>query len=413
MIDPNKINYLKRYVYGSICGFLIGTAFCFSSQAQYDSSLQRSQFMGRSPVYERNLLREIEDRRSIFLWQMFFDLQTLGTDQNTQSQTVGFNINGKLDYKVMEQLDFRGRARLSFQSGRSQDLFGDLEPDSGIYPKDLRLRWRPLGEDLELAVGQISQSWFNESLFIGSLGFPGLLQRWIFQRPGFKLSLTAQELIPTSSTLATRVQDREATPSLFTQSIEASYQISLSNQLWGRFTLFQYNDLPSKVAFWSRIYGNSASLIGNDINNAQFLYGFQGWMGQWTFEQKFSERLSAQFYYSALRNNRAPVELSELQKMDLQVVVDMGSWIVSGRYSDYFIEADAVPAFYNSALLGHNNRSGNAYGIALESKDWGVQFAFEYYKARLLRDLGNLEGQLQQDNQETFYFTLETLYDYI
>ena len=91
-------------------------------------------------------------------------------------------------------------------------------------------------------------------------------------------------------------------------------------------------------------------------------------------------------------------------------------YVTSGKkkeYNNYFIESDAVPAFYNSYKMGHNNRIGNGFKLSVESKSWGIIFSGEYYKADLLRNQGPIASGLQQNNQETFYFKMETMYDFI
>ena len=72
-----------------------------------------------------------------------------------------------------------------------------------------------------------------------------------------------------------------------------------------------------------------------------------------------------------------------------------------------------MPAAYNSYRLGHNNRIGNNYGLNLESKDWGVVFKVDYTEANLLNPAARRLDGLQQDNQQIFYISVETMYDFI
>ncbi len=410
---------LDRHRHFFIAWCLLATSFvgmpllyADESMSTYDSSLQRSNFLSINPRYEKALEETLEERRSLFLWHLRFDTESLQTDQNIQSQNVGATFRTKYRYRLAENFNFQARGNMVFQSGRSQSIFGDLEPSSGIYAQEIKLKWTPLSQRLELSLGQISQRWFNENLFLGgNVGFPGTAQKIKIFDDRFKLNFIAQQLIPTSTTLSTRVTEKEEMPQLFTESIEADYLLSSNNWIQARITHFNFNNLPRIVAFDSFVYGNTVT--NTDQNNARFIYDFDGFLYQMGFEQKVTNSLSAQLQWNTIINNAAPNDLGEAQAIKLFVANDFGRWIFAGSYTDYFIEADAVPASYNSHRLGHNNRIGNSFELNVESKDWGIIFRTQYTRANLLNDSTMRIDGLQQDNQQTFYFSVETMYDFI
>lgn len=379
--------------------------------AFYDSSLQRSNFLSVDPQYERIIEDQLTDRRTVFLWKLRFDSQSLQTENNIQSQNIGATIRGKFRYKLVERLDFRATGNLSLESGRSQSIFGDLEPSSGIYPRDMKLHWTAITNHLEIDFGQIHQDWHNEPLFIGNLGFPGVSESLFWSNNTYDVAVIAQQLIPTSSTLSTRVTEREEVPTLTTETIQGTVHLSSTNYLKGRLTHFQYKNLPHIVAFDSFIYGNTVT--NSDINNAEFIYGFGGYMTQLAFEQKITNSLSASIQWNTIHNTQAPSQVGEAQSIRAWVANDFGRWILAGMYMNYFIESDAVPAFYNSYRFGHNNRIGNSFEINLESKPWGVIFKAHYTEADLLSESARRIDGLQQDDQKTIYFAVETMYDFI
>ena len=405
--------FLFHWVWVLIIGIFQGN-FINKAQASppsYTSSLQSSSFFINNPEYEKNLESRLSHRRSLFLWKLRFDSQSLETASNIHSKNVGGSFRTKFRYRIVDNLSFKAKANLSLESGRSQDIFGDLEPESGIYPREIKLQWKPLGESLTFDFGQIHQAWFNERLFLGNLGFPGFSEKWSYQYKRLNIDLIGQQLIPTSSTLSTRVAQRESIPYLFTESLQAHFKISHSNFIKGRLTHYKYINLPAIVAFESFIYGNSVN--APDRNNASFIHGFDGFMTQMAFEQKFRSDLSAQIQWNTIKNMRAPDTHGEAQSLKLWVGKDFGPWLIIGSYTNYFIEPDAVPAFYNSFRLGHNNRIGHSYQMSFESKDWGMNFRIHYTDANLLNLTTQRIDGLQQDNQQTFYFSMETLYDFI
>lgn len=379
--------------------------------AFYDSSIQRSNFLSTDPRYENIIEEQLQDRRSLFLWKLRFDSQNLQTANNIQSQNVGATIRGKFNYKLVDNLDFRATGNISLESGRSQSIFGDLEPASGLYPRELKLHWRVIQNMMDLDFGQIHQEWHNEPLFIGNLGFPGLSESFYWTPKNFEFIFNAQQLIPTSSTLSTRVTEREEMPTLTTETLQATVHLSRSNYVKGRVTHFRYNNLPHIVAFESFLYGNTVT--NSDVNNARFIYGFEGFLTQLAFEQRITDSLSAQIQWNTIKNNKAPSSVGEAQSIRAWVANDFGRWILAGMYMNYFIESDAVPAFYNSYRYGHNNRIGNSFEINLESKNWGVIFKAHYTEADLLNESSRRIDGLQQDDQKTIYFAVETMYDFI
>ncbi len=378
---------------------------------KYDSSIQRSNFLSQKPQYEKEIEEAVKNRRSQFFWKLRMDGQSLQTDSNIQSQIAGGAFGLKFNYELVEGLQFKSRGNVNFQTGRTQDVFGDQEPSSGLYPRDFKIHYRPFEDYLDLEAGVISQGKFNEPLFVSSLPFIGFSENFNYEVGAVTLRLGAQQMVPTSYTQSTRVSEREQVPQFGTQTVAAKWMISRNNFLDASVTHFSYKNLPSVVAFNSFIYGNTVT--NTDINNAEFIYGFDGFLNQVTFEQKITNSLSAQLQWNTIQNNKAPSDSGEAQSINLWLANDFGRWIVATHYKDYFIESDAVPSFYNSHYLGHNNRIGHSYRIDVESKKWGVIFSASYTKANLLQTANRRIDGLQQDNQQIFYLSVETLYDFI
>ncbi len=381
------------------------------SGAEYNSSIQRSNFLALDPSYLFLLDSATSERRSQFIWKLRFDAQDLRTDQNIQSTMAGANFVGRFRYRLLDNLRFVAKANLNLEAGRTQSIFGDQEPGSAIYPRAAYIEYLPIKDYTSLKVGLIQQRWFNEQIFISKLAFIGLSEQAQVSNRRFALGARLQQLVPTSYTISTRVTDREDTPIFLSESIEAKAILSKWNFIQGRLTHYQYQNLPAVVAFESFIYGNTVT--NTDVKNAEFIYEFNGWMSQLGFEQKFSDSFAAQVQWNMFKNMKAPDDAGEAQAINLTLANDFGRWIVSGRYKNYFIESDAVPGAYNSHIFGHNNRIGQGYGLRLESKDWGIIFIGDYVRANLLNQSSRRIDGLQQDNQQTIYFAVETMYDFI
>ncbi len=417
----NKYLYTSlRSVIKWMVWFLFGTGFSLNSMAQsidssdetyYDSSIQRSNFLTLNPDYYNQLEAEVAGRRTKLFWKLRFDGQSISTDDNINSQIAGANLVGKFSHKFIQDFEFKAKASLNLESGRSQAIFGDQEPGSGIYPREVLVQYTPFQEYLQVQAGLIQQRFFGEQLFVSRLPFMGFSEKVGISGKRYDVGVRLQQLIPTSYTNATRVSEREDIPYFYTESLEGGLKISRYNFVRGRLTHFRFENLPSVVAFDSFLYGNTVT--NTDVNNAEFIYGFEGWLTSLSFEQKFTDAFSAQLHWNTIVNNKAPSDAGEAQTIGGTLAYDAGRWIFAGLYKNYFIESDAVPASYNSHLYGHNNRIGQGIGFRIESKDWGVHFIGDYVDADLLNQSPRRIDGLQQDNQQTIYFAVETMYDFI
>ena len=395
-----------------IAGFLLGgLAAPMECAYAYDSSIQRSNFT-TNPRYLRDLEEQISHRRAQFLWKLRFDAQSLETDDNIQSQLAGATFGLRFRYKIIDSVELRAKANLTLESGRSQDLFGDQEPGSGIYPREFLLRWGLYQDFVSIDTGLIQQTLSqSDPLFISNLAFPGVAENFEYRWGRNSIGLYLQQTIPSSYTRSARVAEREDIPYYYTETLKAMLGWNKFGFITGEVSHFRYENLPAIVAFDSFLYGNT--VLAPDQTNGRFLYGFDGFRTRLGGEQKFSRNLAGQLFWTTIINNAAPSDAGESQSFYGSLSYDVGRWIVSGHYRNFFIESDAVPGSYNSHLLGHNNRIGNAYSFDLESKDWGVRFRGQFVQSDLLNESNIRVDGIQQNNQQSFYFSVETSYDFI
>ena len=380
---------------------------------KFRSSFMRSKFTkderGRYR-YSSRLFRKMAPRRTQFAYFFALSAEDLSTARNTQAQTFGLGLGMKLKYRLFENLHFKTRGRFKYESGRTQDLFGDLEPDTGLYIGQAIVDYKPFGNYLSLRGGLVSQSFFRNPTFIKSLSFPGAKQAIYVNDRRWALGLVTQQLLPTSSTRSTRVQTREDTPKLFTESLMGMWVISKYNWVRLTGTWFDYDDLPAVVAFQSQRLGNNFNQ-GCTINNCTFLFGFRGWMNQVMFEQKISKSVSARFLGNFLRNIEAEDTFNESRTLSATLAIDTGRWIFMPRYETFFIEPEAVPALYNDWLRGHNNRIGWGGELKIESKDHNIRLGLTYYDAKLINQQGIVADGIQQDDLRTLFLSMETAYE--
>lgn len=358
--------------------------------------------------YERTsmlLSNKLQDSRLAMLWRISMSGESFST-VNENSDVVGTRADFLVNYKLLEDLYFDAGIRFNLESGYSQSIFGEVEPGSNITPLDAVAEWRP-ASFFKMKAGIVSQGQWDLPIFLRRIAFPGASETFTLASDNkrYSVSFNAQQLIPTSSTLATRVREREDSPQLFTETIEVHADPVGWVKYHGRFSLFNFNKLPHQVAFDSQAYGNTINNGGP--NTAEFVFGFNGMIIQNNFEFRFNSKIAAIVNWSIIKNNSAADSYNDAQMVNPGFALDFGKFILNPNVTFYFVESDAVPAFYNDFQFGHNNRQGINYQLSTEIKEWNIRFRAGYTDAKVLND-----SFFQQDIKY-IYLTMDMAYDII
>jgi hypothetical protein len=337
------------------------------------------------------------------------------TALETQSAQIGgFDLFAESKYQMLETLEARVFLRGKFEAGRSQSFFGDIEPANGILVREAAVKYQP-ADVFQVKGGVINQDWLDMPLLVSRQSFPGVNAELSYAfTEEFKIGAVSQYAIPTSQTLAPRTVGAEATPSFVTQTLYAKWSDrSLNAYISGN--LYEYNSLPSFVAFESQKYGNTlyASGPGNPgviggINNSRFNYDFKGWFTTAGGSIRMNALLEPHAYVNIIKNEQAPETFNDGQIMGIGSKFHMNDYILSLAYENFFAESDVVPAYYNSWALGNTNGKGNGFDMWIQFKKKNFRLRAQYYQA----DVINSGDDLQQ-NQQYFYFGVETGYDKI
>jgi len=378
----------------------------------YPSIIQNSKFLfnpAEESNYASRLFQKQASKKTNLIWKLGLDGQGLQTDRNNNSQVASLQTRLKLRSNLTRQLSIFGDARVRFRSGRTQRLFGDQESGTNIYLRQGELNFQGWKKRITIGAGVLSQkSMVNNPFLVGSLGFPGVHQRIKIKGKTWGVALAAQQVIPTSSTLSTRVQGREQVPSLFTEKLTLDWHPRKGTWIAGRLGWFSFYNLPSIVAHQSQLFGNT--FTGQNDNNAFFLFGFNGWSNQFIVDQAITSRLAVQVKGIFLRNIAAEDTLNESRILSGVLAYEGKKWLYFLGGESFFSEPDSSPSYYNSWRRGHNNRIGWGMSAFIESKVHNFRFGFEFFDAKLL-NVNQFSESIQQDNQQTFLVKLETAYD--
>lgn len=336
------------------------------------------------------------------------------TALETQSAQIGgFDLFAETKYQMLETLEARVFLRGKFESGRSQSFFGDIEPANGILVREAAIKYQP-ADFFNLKAGVLNQDGLDMPLLVYRQSFPsvsGDLSYGVTEEA--RVGVTAQYAIPTSQTLAPRTVGAEATPTFVTQTLYAKWSDrSLNASVTAN--LFEYNNLPSFVAFESQKYGNTlyVSTPGNPIiggpNNSRFNYDFKGWFTTAGASYRMNSLFEPHAYINVIKNTEAPETFNDGQIFGLGTKLHTNDFIISAAYENYFAESDVAPSFYNSWALGNTNSRGDGVDLWIQFKKKNFRLRAQYYRADVIN-----AGDDLQENQQYFYLGVETGYDKI
>lgn len=325
-------------------------------------------------------------------------------DRINQANGASVRLTSAFGYKFADDIELRANVSLTQTSDRSQADFGPDEISSGFRMREALVDYRPIN-DLTVSAGAINQERVGSRLLIDdSLAFPGFMQSYTWGKSkgsGDFVQIWAQQTIPTSRSLNTRREEKEAVPTFLTQTLAARQAVGPVT-IRPSVTHFQFTDLPSKVAFESAPYGNTVP--SSPPTSSAFQFPFSGWLLSSDLSYRLAPRLKFSAGFEWLRNTNAPDAFNTGQLGRLGSEWELSDIILRPEYTTFFNESDTSPAFYNSFTLGHNNRQG--FGLQMEVE-------FKRYKFKLTGryvDSDVINQSLLQSRSQFFELRLGTTY---
>lgn len=324
-----------------------------------------------------------------------------GKDEGVLSYFV---VRSQFEYNFAPWMRVKVSPRVDLYASRVQERFEDDDLSSS------RLRFTEAYVSLmpsryvDLRAGAIGQAELNAPLLISSRrAFPGLQQIAKADFKNIQGSLMFQEVVPTSVTLNTERTEKEELPSFLTQSLNLKGQAETWFDWTAKGGHYQWNKLPSKIAFESGSAGNS--IAGEVAPGAKFRYGFEGYF--WGGNLAFGPREFAQmnFEYEAMKNMVAPSNAGQAQSLGVGPTIHLGDLMdIDVRYRRYFIESDATVAVYSSSHLGNTNRDGDNIDFRIDFKRLKFALIGDWYNAR------TINASTSQYTMNSYYLGLETNY---
>ncbi len=316
---------------------------------------------------------------------------------DAKSANVALRI--KPEYHLSPNLKIKADLRIKSESGRVQSRFASNSNFFSVsnavveyFPTSLLL----------LEGGIVNQSYLGqELLFSSQRGFAGVREGLIFEKGSLRTSLIFQQSLPSSTSLNTERSEKEESPAFTAQTLK----IEVNNErVEGNASgsLFQYNNLPSKVAYESGITGNS--ILGEDAANSKFVYEFSGYGLQSNLHINVSKKIGLAGGLQLIENTKADPGNGRGQINWVGSSVKIGQNIVSVKYGSFFAEPDVTPSYYMSLLYGGTNRQGEFGKVEVEFTKLKFKILAQYVDADVINQ------RVHQFARTNYLVSLETLY---
>ncbi|MCB9027021.1 MAG: hypothetical protein H6625_11925 [Bdellovibrionaceae bacterium] len=315
-----------------------------------------------------------------------------------KSASVALRLRPK--YRLLENLIVKGDLRLKSESGRIQSRFYPGS-ENMLQLNNATIEFYPI-PFLLLEGGIVNQGYIGqELLFSQSRSFAGFKEGLIFGPSDFKTSLILQQSIPSSTSLNAERVEKEETPSFLAQTLQLEINRDILKGVFGG-SLFQYNNLPSKVAYESYVNGNT--IDGSDSSLSRFVYDFAGYGLNSKLDVNLSESLSLVGALQLIENTKAPSGNSRAQMLWLGPALTLGDTKWNINYGKFFAESDVAPAYYMNLNYGGTNRVGDFSRIEVEFTKFNFKLLAQYALSETLNE------RVHQDRRTSYLVRLETLY---
>ncbi|NQZ02263.1 MAG: hypothetical protein HRT45_16520, partial [Bdellovibrionales bacterium] len=300
-------------------------------------------------------------------------------------------------------------AFMVFSAERFQSQFDSDDFASGQNARRFDLVFKPI-EYFQLGAGGINQREFiNAPLLLSNRAFPGVYEQINIgcdHTGDFcnGVQLRAGQYLPTSRSFDTDRQEKEEDP--FLSVIGAKLQLTPNKHVAfsAHYQSFRYENLPSVVAFRSRVRGNT--VLGETAPNSLFAFDYAGYIVGGQIDLRPTSSVSVKFLFQAIENEAAPESVNSGRIASIRPEIRYGETVFKPFAGAYYNEPDTAPGFYSMGDLGHNNREGSFYGLDIDFNRYNFRLRSQIVQANLIN-----EDEFNFQTDQTYAaITLETLY---
>lgn len=329
-----------------------------------------------------------------------FRTNTMGFYEGEQEASlVLFGFNPEIKFKLDPKFYIDANVSLNLLSSRIQLRYLS-QNDQNFFLNELSMNYAP-SENFKISVGAINQNHLDSPYLVSNLSFPGVLASAHIKTDNVKFGYKGQRLIPTSMSFDTDRTEKEALPIFQTHGLFADYKVNNNFEVGGQVNYFNFADLPSVVAFESQIMGNDVT--GIEIGDSRFTEQFSGFSNSFYAKGMFSKDFGAQLNISVVENENTLDGDNRAQFVESGLIFKFNSFDLIPSYAQFYAEPNVTPGFYNTRMLGNNNREGVRYSLRTNFKKIKLNVIASYINAKVLNQ------SIYQDDLDSVRLVMEML----
>ncbi|MEO0336519.1 MAG: hypothetical protein AAF202_08995 [Pseudomonadota bacterium] len=331
------------------------------------------------------------------------------TDEFNQGASAAFGLASRMRYNFLESLSLNTEAFMVFSAERFQSQFDSDDFAGGLRARRFDLVFKPI-EYFQLGAGGVNQREFVYApLLLSNRAFPGAYQQINIGGDHTAefcncIQVRAGQFLPTSRSFDSDRQEKEPDPFLSTIGVKGSLSPNKHIAFSAHYLSYRYENLPSIVAFRSRVRGNT--ITGETQPNSQFGFDFAGYVAGGAIDLRPLGWLRLEFLAQAIENEAAPESVNSGRIAMFRPHIRYKQTMFKPYWGAYYNEPDTSPGYYSDGDFGHNNREGSFAGLDIDFNSLNFRFRTRWVQANLI----NEDDFNFQTNQTYAVVTLETLY---
>jgi len=341
------------------------------------------------------------NKKSNISYQLNFSSKAAGYSEGEDSASqVLFGVSPILKFQFGSSLYINADTTMNLSSSRTQSRYTS-HSDNDFVLNELSMNYQPL-EFAKLSVGSLNQSHLESPFLLSGVSFPGMAVRLEKKNNSLTIGLKAQSLIPTSNSFDSDRTSKEALPNLQTQGVYSEYKVSSRAKIGGQVNWYKFSDLPAVVAYESKRLGNNVS--GLEVGDSNFENDFSGIAQSYFGNFKYTKNIEQRLALSIVENENTSSGSNRAQMIETSIIYKAKNDIdLIPGIGAFYSESDVAPAYYNSSLLGHNNRQGFKYSFRTVLNQMNLAVQLSYIDSKVIN------SSVYQDDLNSVELLMEML----
>ena len=325
--------------------------------------------------------------------------------QGNRERLMKVKLYGRFNIEWADMASVEFEPYLVISQGETQYRRFTKTESSPIQMKNGFVHIRPL-TGMSLQAGAVNQGFLASPLLVSDHTFLSLLAGYLHIKQNYEVQVVLQQAMPSFVNTFKRYSEIDKAPYFTSLFVYGEWLPSNLISFKGHTTGFYFTRLPSFIAHNSKLYGNS--ITGNQ-SLAEFQYSYYGANLDISTQIKLGSKVYLSLGYNGLINLGAPVEKSWGERIYANWDLDLFRFArVYSRLEYFYNSSDSAPAYFNSEIYGHNDRTGFLTELKAFFPAGNFEVGFRYVMSRSASS--QMLSYSAEDKQHSILFFIGSRY---